>query len=125
MDHTSWQDVVGHKCVICGKCATHIYKKHYLCCTCHGGRIIKEDTAQRMHEQLTQARIKVGDKWIIKVEKKKGVYVLTEDVKESFVSNMAHVKILIRFLKEKYPDAKINKVRKSNNANISSHTTEC
>jgi hypothetical protein len=50
MPMTPWPEVIGKRCHACGGYATHIYGDIYLCCDCHGGFIISQEEARRVHE---------------------------------------------------------------------------
>jgi hypothetical protein len=51
MPMTPWEAVIGHRCASCGGYATHIYGDIYLCCQCHGGDIISQAEARKVHEE--------------------------------------------------------------------------
>jgi hypothetical protein len=50
MPLTPWIDVLGYRCVQCGGFATHWYGHVTVCCQCHGGDLVSQDEARRMHE---------------------------------------------------------------------------
>ena len=51
MPLTPWIDVLGYRCVSCGAYATHWYGNVTVCCQCHGGDLVSQEEARRMHER--------------------------------------------------------------------------
>lgn len=39
MPVSPWSEIVGHKCALCGLCASHWYCLMPICCDCHVGEI--------------------------------------------------------------------------------------
>jgi len=53
-----WEQVAGEKCDMCGGYATHIYGVNYLCCECHGGCLVTQKEAKKMHEKFLKGKKK-------------------------------------------------------------------
>jgi hypothetical protein len=64
MPMSSWEDVAGKTCEICGNPATHYYGWTLICCDCHvgekdGGLFTKEQ-AQEEHTRILIRRAEEG-----------------------------------------------------------------
>jgi len=60
MPMSTWEEVAGHVCAICGGPATHAYGEIYLCCECHAGKdsafYSREDAAREHNRILSQRK---------------------------------------------------------------------
>lgn len=65
MPVSTWREVVGKKCQICGGTATHYYGDMLICCGCHVGEkdggLFTEAEAQEAHAEYLQGVNSLSD----------------------------------------------------------------